>query len=82
MALALKGLEKKRDCHKCPDRGCLRFAPDKFLLTKPNPLQHPREAGVATLRWCSGSSWNAVRLPSEQAFSFAGIPTACSSIGT
>src|SRR5712664_711110 len=43
---------------------CLRCAPDKFLLTKPNTLQHNREASVATLRWCSGSSRNAVRLPS------------------
>jgi hypothetical protein len=39
-------------------------APDKFLLTKPNTFQHNREAGVATLRWCSESFWNAVRLPS------------------
>src|SRR5215469_12055460 len=41
----------------------LRFAPDGFLLTKPNTLPHNRVASVATLRWCSGSSWNAVRLP-------------------
>jgi hypothetical protein len=52
----------------------LRCAPDRFHLTKPNTFQHNREASVATLRWCSGSSRNAVRLPSEQAFSFAGIP--------
>jgi hypothetical protein len=52
----------------------LRCAPDRFLLTKPNTLLHNRVASVATLRWCSGSSRNAVRLPSEQAFSFAGIP--------
>src|SRR5258708_2854463 len=42
---------------------CLRCAPDKFLLTKPNTFQHNREASVATLRWCSGSFRNAVRLP-------------------
>src|SRR5580700_8522790 len=41
----------------------LRFAPDRFLLTKPNTLPHNRVASVATLRWCSGSSRNAVRLP-------------------
>lgn len=41
----------------------LRFAPDTFLLTKPNTLSHNRVASVATLRWCSGSSRNAVRLP-------------------
>src|SRR5215469_13313339 len=41
----------------------LRFAPDGFLLTKPNTLPHNRVASVATLRWCSGSSRNAVRLP-------------------
>jgi len=43
---------------------CLRCAPDKFLLTKPNTFQHDREASVATLRWCSGSFRSAVRLPS------------------
>src|SRR5579862_4242472 len=42
--------------------GLLRFAPDRFLLTKPNTLPHNRVASVATLRWCSGSSRNAVRL--------------------
>src|SRR2546428_498199 len=52
----------------------LRCAPDSFQLTKPNTFQHNREASLATLRWCSGSSRNAVRLPSEQGFSFAGIP--------
>src|SRR5215469_12116491 len=41
----------------------LRYAPDRFLLTKPNTLPHNRVASVATLRWCSGSSRNAVRLP-------------------
>jgi hypothetical protein len=41
----------------------LRCAPDRFHLTKPNTFQHNREASVATLRWCSGSSRNAVRLP-------------------
>src|SRR5579862_945582 len=44
--------------------GLLRFAPDRFLLTKPNTLPHNRVASVATLRWCSRSSRNAVRLPS------------------
>ena len=42
----------------------LRCAPDRFHMTKPNTFQHNREASVATLRWCSGSSRNAVRLPS------------------
>jgi hypothetical protein len=41
----------------------LRCAPDRFLLTKPNTFPHNRGASVATLRWCSGSSRNAVRLP-------------------
>src|SRR5215469_7172955 len=41
----------------------LRSAPDRFLLTKPNTFPHNRVASVATLRWCSGSSRNAVRLP-------------------
>jgi len=41
----------------------LRCAPDRFQLTKPNTFQHNGEASVATLRWCSGSSRNAVRLP-------------------
>ena len=41
----------------------LRCAPDRFLLTKSNTFQHNREVSVATLRWCSGSSRNAVRLP-------------------
>jgi hypothetical protein len=44
----------------------LRCAPDRFHLTKPNTFQHNREASVATLRGCSGSSRNAVRPPSEQ----------------
>jgi hypothetical protein len=30
-------------------------------LTKPNTFQRNREASVATRRWCSGSSRNAVR---------------------
>ena len=33
-----------------------------------------RSASVATLRWCSGSSRNAVRLPFGMSISFAGIP--------
>ena len=41
----------------------LRCTPDKFSLTKPNTFPHNREASVATLRWCSESSRNAVRLP-------------------
>ena len=41
----------------------LRCASDRFLLTKPNTFPHNRVASVATLRWCSGSSRNAVRLP-------------------
>jgi hypothetical protein len=45
----------------------LRRAPDRFHLTKPNTFQRKREASVATLRWFSGSSRNAVQLPSEQA---------------
>ena len=36
---------------------------------------HNRDASVATLRWCSVSSRNAVRIPPEYAFSFTGIPT-------
>ena len=36
-------------------------APDRFLLTKPNTFLHNRSASVATLRWRSGSSQNAVR---------------------
>ena len=43
---------------------CLRWAPDKFLLTKQNTSQHNREASIDTLRQCSGSSRNALRLPS------------------
>ena len=39
----------------------LRYAPDRFLLRKPNTFLHNRDASVATLRWCSGSSRNAVR---------------------
>ena len=42
----------------------LRCAPERFLLTKPNALPHNRLASVATLRWCSESSRNAVRHPS------------------
>src|SRR5579862_8531148 len=41
----------------------LRCAPDRFLLTKPNTFPHNRVASVATLRWCSVSSQNSVRLP-------------------
>src|SRR5271165_1423961 len=41
----------------------LRCAPDRLHLAKPNIFQHNREASVATHRWCSGSSRNAVRLP-------------------
>jgi hypothetical protein len=41
----------------------LRCAPDRFLLTKPNTFPQNQDASVATLRWCSGSSRNAVRLP-------------------
>ena len=46
-----------------PAASFLRCAPDKFSLTKPNTFPHNREASVATLRWCSGSSRNTVRLP-------------------
>src|SRR5215510_9173595 len=46
-----------------PAASSLRFAPDRFLLTKPNTLPHNRVTSVATLRWRSGSSRNAVRLP-------------------
>ena len=35
---------------------------DRFLLTKPNTFLPNRDASVATLRWCSGSSRNAVRI--------------------
>jgi hypothetical protein len=46
-----------------PAASILRFAPDRLLLTKPNTLPNNRVASVATLRWCSGSSRNGVRLP-------------------
>jgi hypothetical protein len=42
----------------------LRCAPDRFPLMKANTFLHNRVASVATLRWCSGSSRNAVRIPS------------------
>jgi len=42
----------------------LRCGPDSFRLTKPNTLLQNRVASAATLRWCSGSFRNAVRLPS------------------
>ena len=67
----------------CGDARLMRFwrvqfralgAPDRFHLMKLNTFQHSREASVATRRWCTGSSRNAVRLPPEQALSFAGIP--------
>ena len=41
----------------------LRCAPGRFLLTKPNTVPHNRDASVAALRLCSGSSRNAVLLP-------------------
>ena len=44
-----------------PRPSFLRCASDSFLLTKPNTFLHNRDASVATLRWCSGSSRNAVR---------------------
>jgi hypothetical protein len=40
----------------------LRCASDRFHLTKPNTFLHNRVAGVATVRWCSGSTRNAVRI--------------------
>jgi hypothetical protein len=40
----------------------LRCAPDSFLDEAEHFL-HNRDASVATLRWCSGSSGNAVWLP-------------------
>jgi hypothetical protein len=42
----------------------LRWASDRFLLTKPNTSCTIGDASVATLRWCSGSSRNAVRIHS------------------
>ena len=42
----------------------LRCAPDRFSLDEAEQFLHNRVASVATLRWCSGSSRNAVRLPS------------------
>jgi hypothetical protein len=50
----------------------LRFAPDGSL----DEVQHFAEnqkASVATLRWCSASARNTVRLPFGKAFAFAGI---------
>ena len=41
----------------------LRYAPDGFPLDQAEHFLHNRGASVATLRWCSGSSRNAVRLP-------------------
>jgi hypothetical protein len=35
---------------------------------------HNRDASVVTLRWCSGSSQNAVRIHPDSAFGFAAIP--------
>jgi len=52
----------------------LRFAPGSCLWTKPDTYRN-RVASVAMIRWCSGSIRNAVRLPPEPAFSFAGIPS-------
>jgi hypothetical protein len=74
-------LRRGKACRLSPHALCplaasfLRCAPDRFLLTKPNTFPHNQVASVATLRWRSGSSRNAVRLPSGIAFSFAGIPT-------
>src|SRR5262245_45231291 len=41
----------------------LLCAPDRFLLDEAERFLHNRDASVATRRWCSGSSRNAVRLP-------------------
>jgi hypothetical protein len=48
--------------------------PDRFSLTKPNTACTIAYASVTTLRGCSGSSRNTVRLHLETAFGFAGIP--------
>ena len=50
----------------------LRFG--RFLLTKPNTFLHNRDASVATLRWCSESSRNAVRIPSGMSVRLRGNP--------
>ena len=42
----------------------LRCASDRFPLDEAEHFLHNRSASVATLRWCSGSSRIAVRLPS------------------
>ena len=51
----------------------LHFAPDSCL----DEIEHFAEnqkASVASLRWCSPSARNGVRLPSGMLFSLAGIP--------
>jgi hypothetical protein len=42
----------------------LRYASDRFFLDEAEHFLHNRDASVATLRWCSGSSRDAVRIPS------------------
>ena len=45
-----------------------------FLLTEAEHFLHNRDASVATLRWCSGSSRNAVRIPSGLSVQFRRNP--------
>jgi putative transposase len=49
-----------------------------FLLTKPNTFAENQKASVATLRRCSASARNTVRLPFGKAFAFAGIRSSIS----
>jgi hypothetical protein len=58
-----------------PTSASLRTLRTKILLTKLNTLPNNRNASVASLRRCSPSDRNGVRLPSGMLFSFAGIPT-------
>src|SRR5437879_7710187 len=49
----------------------LRFG--QFFLDEAEHFLHNRVASVATLRWCSGSSRNVVRLPFGNSVRLAGI---------
>ena len=44
-----------------------------FLLDEAEHFSENQKASVATLRWCSASARNTVRLPFGKAFAFAGI---------
>src|SRR5581483_12522121 len=53
----------------------LRFATDRFPLTKANTFPHNRVASVATLDGVRDYPGTPFGFPSERAFGFAGIPT-------